>query len=73
MRADELVAVMCPNCSVKFAITKDLWGIREKDGKTIWCPNGHKLGYERKEKDSYNPIKDFIKGLGIEKNRLDGN
>lgn len=42
---DNLVTVNCPTCTIVFAMPKQLFDLRQKDGESFYCPSGHKLHY----------------------------
>ena len=41
----------CWNCGVVYGITKELDQRRRKDGKSVYCPNGHVGVYTSEEED----------------------
>lgn len=42
----ELEIVHCAECSTPFGPTEDFIDRRRRDGRTFWCPNGHKNHYK---------------------------
>jgi hypothetical protein len=51
---DDLQAVICPVCCVKFGITIAMYDMRAEDQKTVYCPNGHNLVIEFNYYREYN-------------------
>lgn len=45
-----LTATECPKCGVPFAIPSLMYGCLKVSGNDFWCPNGHKLFFDPKEK-----------------------
>lgn len=45
----EMVIESCIECNVKFAITKEMYNVRQNDGQSFFCPNGHSQYYTRKK------------------------
>lgn len=41
----------CAVCGVSFGVPEGYLEARRKDGRTIWCPNGHTLGWAETEAD----------------------
>lgn len=39
----------CPDCGTNFGCEEDLIEARRKDGRTFYCPNGHRLSYKDSE------------------------
>lgn len=46
---DTLVAVECGNCHIPFGIPSNLHYWAQKDGRSFWCPNGHRIWYSETE------------------------
>lgn len=47
---DQLVVEHCCNCGITFGMTHDFWQLRQEDGETFSCPQGHPQHYTRREK-----------------------
>jgi hypothetical protein len=45
----EFVVEECCNCHVQFALTRDFFDQRQKDGNNFYCPNGHGQHYTESE------------------------
>lgn len=39
------VSITCPTCGVEFDVRDGFYNLRNEDGKTFYCPNGHTLNY----------------------------
>lgn len=48
----QLYVMDCPACSVAFGITTDMEERRRKDGKTLYCPNGHTMSWTPGKSDA---------------------
>lgn len=48
---NELVAVICCECGVRFGVTHMLHAFRQRDGEVFYCPNGHVQHYKKTDLD----------------------
>jgi hypothetical protein len=44
-----LTVISCGECAIPFAIPSNLDNAAQKDGRSFWCPNGHKISYSETE------------------------
>jgi hypothetical protein len=44
-----LTVTNCGDCGIPFAIPRDLYADRRKDGRSFYCPNGHFISYAETE------------------------
>ena len=46
----QLYVTDCPNCGVPFAIANDYDERRRDDGRSFYCPNGHTMSYNSRDR-----------------------
>lgn len=44
-----LTVLACGECGIPFAIPQDMHKSVRNDGRSFWCPNGHKISYAETE------------------------
>lgn len=57
--------VDCPSCSQSFLVEDAFDKARQLDGKTFFCPNGHRLNYSPDEDDLLDFVRDNIENYRL--------
>lgn len=59
--SDDLVALRCISCDVLYGINRRLYEQRQRDGRSLWCTNGHTAAYTDTEADKLRRERDRLK------------
>ena len=61
-----IVSVECGNCGVLFGLTESMHGQVQRNGKSFYCPNGHRISYSESENDR---LKNRLKWAEVQRDR----
>jgi hypothetical protein len=54
---ETIVVETCCTCGVTFGVTEGFYNLRQRDGNSFYCPNGHCQYYTNNEKKKLNDLK----------------